>query len=94
MFLYSTVVHPSEVNVGDISGTSAANMGLDFQVFDLAVRHKYRSCKTYAINWSAGVRYGNMEQNFLARQLMPTPIGETDGQYPSRLQWFRDAAGA
>lgn len=73
--LFSPVFHPSTDNVGVASGTADALLGIDFQLVDLAFRHKWRACNTYAINWLAGFRYGNLDQDFQARQDMQVPIG-------------------
>ena len=76
--LYSTVIHPSEVNVGDTSGTAAATTGLDFQLLDLACRNNWKKCNNYSVNWSGGFRYGKMDQVFSSQQLMPIATGTTD----------------
>jgi len=73
--LFSPVFHPSEDNVGSESGSAEAESGIDFQLVDLAVRHKWRACNTYVINWLAGFRYGNLEQQFAAQQVMPATDG-------------------
>jgi hypothetical protein len=73
--LNSQIIHPSEDTVGAASLSSSAEMGLDFQLIDLAYRHKWRACNNYAINWLAGFRYGNMEQDFQSQQEVSTATG-------------------
>ncbi len=73
--LDSQIIHPSEDTVGAASLQSSAGMGLDFQLIDLAYRHNWRACNTYAINWLAGFRYGNMEQDFYSQQNVSTATG-------------------
>lgn len=73
--LNSQIIHPSEFTVGADSLQSSAGMGLDFQLIDLAYRQKWRACNNHAINWLAGFRYGNMEQDFLSQQNTATATG-------------------
>lgn len=74
-FLNSQVIHPSTVTVGAASLQSTANYSIDFQLIDLAYRHIWKTSDIYAINWLAGFRYGNMEQDFLAQQDVGVPTG-------------------
>ncbi len=73
--LNSQIIHPSEVTTGATSLQSSAGMELDFQLIDLAFRQKWKACNTYVINWLAGFRYGNIEQDFIAQQNVATATG-------------------
>jgi hypothetical protein len=63
------------VTVGAASLQSTANYSIDFQLIDLAYRHIWKTSDIYAINWLAGFRYGNMEQDFLTQQDVGVPTG-------------------
>jgi hypothetical protein len=71
----SLILHPSTDTVGDDGLVSAAGYGIDFQLIDLAYRHIWKSSETYAINWLAGVRYGEMGQDLVVEQLMSVATG-------------------
>jgi len=66
--LVSQVIHPDLGTVGGAGLSSSGSMGIDFQMVDLAYRHLWKQCDTYAINWLAGFRYGHMEQDLTATQ--------------------------
>jgi hypothetical protein len=74
-FLNSLIYHPNSDTVGDDSLVSAAEYSIDFQLFDLAYRHIWKATDTYAINWLAGFRYGEMGQELVAEQLMAVATG-------------------
>lgn len=76
--LESQIIHPSEATVGAAGLQSSAGMDLDFQLIDLAYRHKWRATNSYVINWLAGFRYGNMEQGFTYQQELSTATGLVD----------------
>jgi hypothetical protein len=74
-FLNSQVIHPSTLTVGSASLQSSANYSMDYQVLDLAYRHLWTSCDTYALNWLAGIRYGKVEQDLLVQQDVSVATG-------------------
>jgi len=76
--LDSQIIHPSEDTVGAASLQSSAGMKLDFQLVDLAYRHKWRASNSYVINWLAGFRYGNIGQGFTSQQDVSTATGLVD----------------
>jgi len=73
--LNSQIIHPSTLTVGASSLQSSANYSIDFQLIDLAYRHIWKSSDIYAINWLAGFRYGNLEQDLLAQQEISVATG-------------------
>lgn len=76
--LNSQVIHPSSLTVGAGSLQSSAAYAIDFQLIDLAYRHLWRHSDCHAINWLAGFRYGNLEQDlFVAQEIQVAtgPIG-------------------
>jgi hypothetical protein len=73
--LNSQIIHPSTLTTGGSSLASAANYGIDFQLADLAYRHIWKACDIYAINWLAGVRYGQLKQDLLTAQQVSVATG-------------------
>ena len=73
--LNSQIIHPSEITVGAASLQSSATYGLDFQLIDLAYRHRLKASNIYAVNWLAGFRYGNMEQVLSSQQEIQVATG-------------------
>ncbi|MFK8114091.1 MAG: Lpg1974 family pore-forming outer membrane protein [Rubripirellula sp.] len=73
--LNSQIIHPSTLTVGAGSLQSTASYSLDFQLIDLAYRHVYKTSDCYAVNWLAGFRYANMEQDFQAQQNVSVATG-------------------
>ncbi len=71
----SLIHHPSTDTVGDDGLESAADYSLDFRLFDMAYRHIWKANDTFAINWLAGFRYGEMGQNLVGEQLMSVATG-------------------
>ncbi len=60
--LVSQVTHPDLFTTGNSSLSSSGSLEIDFQLVDLAYRHIWKADNTCAINWLAGFRYGNLEQ--------------------------------
>lgn len=75
--LHSQVLHPSLFTTGAGSQQATAVHDIDFQLVDLNYRHLWKRTQNSVINWTAGVRYGNMEQNLIARQTFQVPTGLT-----------------
>jgi hypothetical protein len=73
--LNSQIIHPSTLTTGAASLQSGATYDIDFQLFDLAYRHIFKACDTYAINWLAGFRYGQMSQDLLTGQEVSVATG-------------------
>lgn len=73
--LNSQIIHPNTETAGTSSLQSSADYSIDFQMVDLAYRHLWRSNDCYAVNWLAGFRYGNMEQDLQAYQDISTATG-------------------
>jgi hypothetical protein len=66
---------PSIPNVGTTSIESSANYYIRFQQFDVDYRALlYGTCDS-AVNYFAGVRYANLNQNFRAQQDIGVPFG-------------------
>ena len=74
--LISQTIHPSTLNVGTGSLQTSANYNIDFQLIDLGYRHIWKTSDIYAINWLAGFRYGNLEQDLSTLQDLQVAIGE------------------
>lgn len=73
--LNSQIIHPSTLTTGSASLESAAAYDIDFQLIDLAYRHLWKACDIYAINWLAGVRYGQLKQDMLTAQQVSVATG-------------------
>lgn len=67
--------HPSLANCGTNSISASAKFDLDFELVDLAYHRELWGACNWAINYTAGVRYGRLEQEFVARQ----DIGSASG---------------
>jgi Legionella pneumophila major outer membrane protein precursor len=75
--LISNLIHPSTTTVGSQSLTSSADQSISFQLVDAGFRRILRTTNCSAINWSAGLRYGNLEQGLVGRQIIQTATGLT-----------------
>jgi hypothetical protein len=73
--LSSEILHPSRIVTGAFSQTDRASHGMDWQTAELAYRHLWRHTETYAINWKAGLKYGNMEEEYRFDQLDAVAVG-------------------
>ncbi|MCG8652446.1 MAG: Lpg1974 family pore-forming outer membrane protein [Pirellulales bacterium] len=75
--LVSEILHPSRqaVGVGAAGLDESATYGMDFQLVDVAYRHLWKRSDRYAINWKAGLKYGNMEQEFRFDQNNAVAVG-------------------
>ncbi len=74
-YLNSQIIHPSTLTTGATALQSSALYSMDFQLIDLAYRHILKASDVYAINWTAGFRYGNMEQDLLTQQEVSVATG-------------------
>lgn len=69
--------HPSVANVGATSVSATADYDIRFQQVDLDYRHLLYGTENSAINYFAGLRYANLEQNFAASEIIGVPNGLT-----------------
>jgi len=65
----SQVLHPVLDNAGVQSIVSNATHEMSFQNVDVNYRHIWKQTQCTVINWTAGLRYGGMEQDFVGNQL-------------------------
>ncbi|MFG0260977.1 MAG: Lpg1974 family pore-forming outer membrane protein [Novipirellula sp. JB048] len=75
--LSSNVIHPSTLTSGAASLEATALHDMNFQTLDLNYRHLWKKTDVIAVNWLAGVRYGNIEQQFQADQTVAVASGLT-----------------
>lgn len=73
--LNSQIIHPNALTVGSGSLQSSAAYSIDFELIDLAYRHIWKTSNVYAINWLAGFRYGELEQDFASLQEVSVATG-------------------
>ena len=59
----SLVHHPGAVITASV-GPVNSNYDIDFQVGEIEYRSVWKASSRYVINWSRGVRYGHLEQDF------------------------------
>ncbi|EMI18052.1 secreted protein [Rhodopirellula maiorica SM1] len=76
--LASNVTHPSVATSGNSSLEAFASQEMNFQTVDLNYRHLWKQTDSIAVNWLAGVRYGNIEQKFSADQTVSVATGLTN----------------
>ncbi len=75
--LISRLIHPSTTTVGSQSLQSTTDQLINFQVADIGYRRIVKANNCYALNWSGGVRYGNLEQGLTGSQIIQTATGLT-----------------
>lgn len=73
--LESQIIHPSTATTGASSLQASGAYDMSFNVADLAHRSLIVGDETFALNWSAGLRYGNLSQKFQHRQTVSTATG-------------------
>lgn len=76
--LDSHVVHPSVATSGAASLSASSYQQISFQTVDIAYRHLWRASNTTALNWLAGVRYGNIEERSSTDQTVQVATGLTN----------------
>jgi Legionella pneumophila major outer membrane protein precursor len=74
----SEVIHPSTATSGAASLEAVARHTIDFQLMDVNYRHLWKHTDSIAVNWVAGVRYGNMQQKLSADQTVAVATGLTN----------------
>ena len=62
----SLVHHPGAAITASVGPVDAA-YGIDFKLMDIDFRSLFRSCDTYWLNYSAGVRIAHLDQDFAQR---------------------------
>ncbi|MCM2372491.1 Lpg1974 family pore-forming outer membrane protein [Aporhodopirellula aestuarii] len=76
--LNSQLLHPSLDNTGVSSLQSNADHEISFQTVDLNYRHLWKQAGALAVNWTAGLRYSNLEQTLRSQQTFQVANGLTD----------------
>lgn len=76
--LSSNVIHPSTLTSGAASLESMAEHEMSFQNVDVLYRHLWKHTDSMAVNWLAGVRYANMEQQLSVDQTVSVATGLTN----------------
>lgn len=72
------LLHPSTLTNGATGQQSNATEWMSFQFIDAGMRRIYSAGPSHAINWSAGMRYGQLNQNLSVNQTISTPTGLTN----------------
>lgn len=75
--LNPVLLHPSTLTAGSTATEATATQSINFQYADLAYRRVLRHGNRYAINWTGGLRYGNLEQSFNSQQTVSVATGLT-----------------
>lgn len=75
--LNSTIIHPSTATTGATALSAASSQEMSFQLADIGYRHLIRATDATALNWTAGLRYGNLEQQMRAEQTNSVATGLT-----------------
>jgi hypothetical protein len=89
----SEVIHPSTATSGVASQEARARHSIDFQLIDVDYRHLWKHTDTVAVNWIAGVRYGNMQQKLSADQTVSVATGLTNVSTDIDFDGFGASAG-
>ncbi|EMI41622.1 Lpg1974 family pore-forming outer membrane protein [Rhodopirellula sp. SWK7] len=76
--LNSQLLHPSLDNTGVSSLQSNADHEISFQTVDVNYRHLWKQAGALAVNWTAGLRYSNLEQTMRSQQTYQVANGLTD----------------
>jgi hypothetical protein len=73
----SRLIHPSTDTVGSQSVQSVTDQSISFQTADAGYRRIVKAGNCWAVNWSGGLRYGNLEQGLNGQQTISTSTGLT-----------------
>ncbi|NND99211.1 MAG: TonB-dependent receptor [Pirellulaceae bacterium] len=73
--LNSQILHPSSATTGSNSLRASAISEMEFNMFDASYRNIMYCSPTTAVNWFAGLRYGQLEQSLLAQQEVSVATG-------------------
>lgn len=71
----SLVLHPGSVNAGSTATSIAATYGINFKMATFDYRHLLIGSQCYAVNYSVGLAYGHLGQNFQSTGSFAPPIG-------------------
>jgi hypothetical protein len=73
--LNSQIIHPSTLTTGASSLQSSASQSFDFDLLDLGYHHVLKASDCYVVNWLAGFRYGQIEQDLQTQQQVSVATG-------------------
>lgn len=73
--LNSQIIHPSTLTTGASSLQSWAAQRIEFDLVDLGYHHVLKASDCYVVNWLAGFRYGQLEQDLYTQQQISTATG-------------------
>jgi len=76
--LNPVLLHPSTLTAGSTALESTAKQTIGFQFADMGYRRIYRRGDSHVINWTGGLRYGNLEQQLNVDQTVSVPTGLTN----------------
>jgi len=71
----SLVLHPASTNAGSTSSFVSATHDVDFRTVDVDYRHLLAGGMRKAINYTVGVRYGKLQQDFEQLGSFTPPLG-------------------
>jgi len=92
--LNSQVIHPSVDTTGAASLAASSMQGISFQTVDTTYRHLWKATEKTAINWLAGLRYGNLEQTSSTNQTVQVATGLTNVRTDIGFDGFGITGGA
>jgi hypothetical protein len=76
--LNPVLLHPSTLTSGATGTESSASQYISFQTADIGYRRVHRVGDSSVINWVAGARYGNLEQQLNVAQTISVATGLTN----------------
>lgn len=72
------LLHPSLLTTGSTATSATASQRTAFNLVDAGYRRVYSSGCSHVINWSAGMRYGRLEQMLTSTQTVSVATGLTN----------------
>jgi Legionella pneumophila major outer membrane protein precursor len=72
------LLHPSVLVTGSTAQSATASQRIGFQLADAGYRRVLRSGNSHVLNWSAGMRYGRLEQLLSTTQTVSVATGLTN----------------
>ncbi|MEM1228261.1 MAG: Lpg1974 family pore-forming outer membrane protein [Planctomycetota bacterium] len=91
--LDSNLIHPSTATSGAASLESFTEQEINFQTVDILYRRLWKRSNTMALNWLAGVRYGDIEQQLSGDQTVSVATGLTNVSTDIDFSGFGIAGG-